>query len=174
MDKKFFREKNAFKIKDAIIQSPTESELILLVKEKLNEKIEQIRVINNKKMREKYLKNKNKYELSLTMSELEVKKLLTERVCIDIFELINTLSALENSPLKPSLALDTTTDVLIAKQMKIALNSAKKDYLDTIFALLLALCNNYNFKLTKIETKQKEVEHNEGSFLKGKIVYLNK
>lgn len=171
---KFYREKNALKIKDAKVINPSQDELVVLLQNKLYEKIEHIKVINNKKMREKYLKNKNKCIDSLTMPEFEVKKLLTERVCVDIFELVISLSGLENSPLKSNSISNATTDASIAKQMEMALNNTNAGYLNTIFSLLLNLCNNYNFSIEDISKKQKVIEDTEGSFLNGKIVIYDK
>ena len=93
---------------------------------------------------------------------------------MDIFELVSSLSGLKNSPLKSNSISNATTDASIAKQMEITLNKANAGYLNTIFSLLLNLCNNYNFSIEDISKKQKAIEDTEGSFLNGKIVIYDK
>ena len=169
MDRKFYREKNAKSIPAATIIKPSKEELIILLQEKLHEKINQIKVINNKKMREKYLKNKNKYELSLTMSEQKVKNLLTERVCIDIYELLQTLSKLKQINLSSNEKYNYK-DLTIANRMQTVANDNILTNIPELFKLLINLCLNHDFSLENIEILMKNVQDKEGSFENGLII----
>lgn len=169
MDKKFYREKNAKSIPQATITKPSNEELIILLQDKLQEKINQIKVINNKKMREKYLKNKNKYTLSLTMPEIEVISILTERVCVDIYEILQTLAKLKHIDLNLTTKYNYK-DYNIANKMQIAANKDILTNLPQLFALCVNLCLNHNFSLENIEILMKNIQNQEGSFENGFIV----
>ena len=169
MDRKFYREKNAKSIPAATIIKPSKEELIILLQEKLHEKINQIKVINNKKMREKYLKNKNKYELSLTMPEQKVKNILTERVCIDIYEILQTLSKLKQINLSSNEKYNYK-DLTIANRMQTVANDNVLTNIPELFKLLINLCLNHDFSLENIEILMKNVQDKEGSFENGLII----
>ena len=169
MDRKFYREKNAKSIPTATIIKPSKEELIILLQEKLHEKINQIKVINNKKMREKYLKNKNKYELSLTMPEQKVKNILTERVCIDIYEILQTLSKLKQINLSSNEKYNYK-DLTIANRMQTVANDNVLTNIPELFKLLINLCLNHDFSLENIEILMKNVQDKEGSFENGLII----
>jgi hypothetical protein len=173
MYRKFYREKNAKSILGAKLIQPTKEELLVLLQEKLHEKFEQIKVINNKKMREKYLKNKNKYELSFTMPEQKVKNLLTERVCIDIYEILQILSKLKPINLNLSKKYNYK-DLTIANKMQMAANDNVLTNIPELFNLLINLCLNHNFSLEDIEISMKNVQYKEGSFENGLIVEITK
>lgn len=173
MDRKFYREKNAKSIPAATIIKPSKEELLVLLQEKLHEKFDQIKVINNKKMREKYLKNKNKYELSLTMPEQKVINLLTERVCIDIYEVLQTLSKLKQINLSSNEKYNYK-DLTIANKMQMAANDNVLTNIPELFNLLINLCLNHNFSLEDIEISMKNVQGKEGSFENGLIVEITK
>ena len=173
MYRKFYREANAKSIFGAKLIQPTKEELLVLLQEKLQEKIHQIKVINNKKMREKYLKNKNKYALSLTIPEFEVKQVLMERVCIDIYEILQTFAKLKQINIS-FVKKYNYKDFTIANKMQMVSNDDILTNIPELFGLLINLCSNHDFSLKNIEILMKNIQNKEGSFEKGLIVDITK
>lgn len=173
---KFYREKNAKSIKDAKKRVPSRQELIENLILKLKEKTNHIEVIKNKSLRDEYLKKKNKYEQSLEVSEEKIISLLMERVSIDIYELLITLSKIINIKLSFENKKTKVTNTINKNMLKLISNlyndSLKNDALQKIANVFTCLLKNYNFSLEHIEKQMKCVIKKEGSFEKGLLVFF--
>ena len=132
--------------------------MVILLNRKLDEKFKHIETIKNKNKRNAYLKKKNKYEQSLLMSEDEIIKILMERVCVDIYEIITTLQNLENI----NLIFENPNELVQIQNDKFDLQTKLNN--------LISLCKNYNFSLKYLAEKMNLVIIKEGSFENGLIV----
>lgn len=169
---KFYREKNAKSIKGAKKRFPSHQELIENLILKLKEKINHIEVVKNKQLRDEYLKKKNKYELSQNMKESEIISLLMERVLVDIYELLITLSKILNikTNFKNKKIINNINTNMLNELANIYNESLKNDAIQNLSNLLSYLLYEYNFSLRHIESQMKLTIKKEGSFEKGMLV----
>lgn len=169
---KFYREKNAKSIKAAKKRLPTHQELIENLILKLKEKVNHIEVIKNKQLRDEYLKKKNKYELSQNMKESEIISLLMERVLVDIYELLITLSKIFNIKInfESKKIINNINTNMLNELAKIYNESLKNDAIKNLSNILSYLLFEYNFSLSHIEKQMKLIIKKEGSFEKGMLV----
>lgn len=174
---KFFREKNALSINNAITRTPSKNELIFEHINKLKDKAMHIKTICNKALRDQYLKNKKMYEKSLKMSQKMIKDLLFERVCIDILELVLNLSTLTHTKITPT-TNTSHTEIEIADNILTAISQfdTENGYFEpitTIYQQLVSLCNINNFSVQDLTDKMNLIIEAEGSFLTGLYVIFN-
>lgn len=179
---KFYREKNALSINGAEVYSPADKEslfeeLIFKLKEKANH----VLVIYDSEMRNDYLKKKNKYEMSLEMSESMVKSILAERLAVDLFQIyFDIISVLE---INTETELDTNLNYKFIDEVSIrdALDTLCDDFLIMSYEdkklllkkfndIILSYLDIYHFSAKDIESKRLVVLEKEGSFYNGKIV----
>ena len=174
---KFFREKNALSINGATTKKPSKNELVFEHINKLKDKANHIKTLCDKALRDEYLKKKKIYEKSLKMSQKMVKKLLFERVCIDILELVLNLSTLTNTEIT-STTSTTNTEIEIADNILVAISQfdTKNGHFEPISAIyqqLLNLCSIHGFSVQDLTDKMNLIIKEEGSFLTGLYVIFN-
>jgi len=178
---KFFREKNAISIQNTEKITPNISELDIFLINKLSEKANQVEVICNEVLRNDYLKNKNKLEKAMSITEKEVKKILAKRLSVDLLQLYMDLLKLYQIKINKGLSIINYNIEELEYKSKIleicnALNQKenKKAILDKLYEIILNYISLYGFDISEIETNRKAIEEKEGNFYNGKIVVYEK
>ena len=165
----FYRELNAKQIKNSTLVSPNKKLLPTLLTDKLVEKVNHIKTIFTKTLRDIYLKTKNKLSEAQNMPEYVVKTALATRVAADILEILLAFAELTSTEIDFTniMAKDLTEQeiyLLFTKQLNKGIN------LTALASLLKSYLNVYNLSPTTILNEIKKIQEKEGSFLNGKLV----
>ena len=171
----FFREKNADSIKVKLRKIPKKEDLEILLLEKLKDKANHIKTIEDVKLRKDYLVSKNKWEKANDLPEFEVKRFLVKRLSVDIFQLILDICKVYNFKLDfvCGKTLKNTEDNIrkeLIDCIEIFKNNKNENVINLMYNLLLSYINIFGFDIIDIDKLRQEVEDKEGNYYKGKIV----
>ena len=172
---KFFRKLNALSIKNAKTRVPTNEELIENLVKKLAEKVYHMEVIYTKNLRDGYLKKKNKYEYSLSLSEDKIKSLLAERLAVDFLQLFVDISKFYNIENTSKTPLKTKTETQIKEELEKLIPNLLTPknvsiYIQQFYDLFESYCAVFEFDIEKIKRSQQQIQEAEGSFFEGLFV----
>jgi len=179
MEQKFYREKNANFIFNAKTIIPNTGELKRALLDKLCEKANHIRTIFIDDLRNEYLVKKGMKEQVEKFPEEHVKKILATRLSADILQLIIDIGEKFEIPIKlkkyEEVGYDETFLTpyiidncnLIKDNMKII---TPEEALQEILNAFYCYINIYDLSFKQVDKERKQIEKDEGSFLKGKFV----
>ena len=179
MEQKFYREKNANSIINARIVVPNTGELKRALLDKLCEKAEHIKTIYIDDLRNEYIRKKGLDHQMKNFSEDIVKKLLALRLSADILQLIIDIGEKFDLPIKIKKYEETSFDeTFLSPYIIDNCNLIKEsghivepiEALQEILNAFYCYINIYNLTLKQVEKERKQIEKDEGSFLKGKFV----
>lgn len=181
-EKKFVRNNHSLqyrKNKDYKISSPTESEMKTYILHELKAMIEKMEKFTDKLWRDEYLAKLGELERSHDMGEIETKKYLTNRLAIDIMQLIKDYSIINNidySTINTTTALELNEEQCIKNMFTYI---ERLFYVDTniqetlmlLYSTLVSYINYNDLVYDDIAKTCDLVEVNEGSYLNGKLIY---
>ena len=170
---KYKRNKNYF------VLSPTQSELKTYLRQELRKKANQMEMFTNKLQREQYLEKTGQLERAQDLGEFETKKHLSNRLAIDIMQIIKDISLAEDinfDTVRTTTALELNEDQCIKN---IITYTERLFYLDVnihetlmlIYSTLVSYINYNDLIYSDIEKTCLLVEKKEGSYYHGKIIY---
>ena len=181
-EKSFVREGNALayrKNKNYKIYIPTEGEMKTLILHELKRMIERMELFTNKLRREDYLSKLGELERSKDLGEIETKKYLTNRLSIDIMQLIKDYSLINKINFD---IVGTTTALELNEEQCIKNMFTYVERLfhvdcnihETMMLLYSTLVSYINYNDLQYEDISKTcalTEVNEGGYLNGRIIY---
>lgn len=161
------------------ITEPTESEMKTYILHELKEMILRMENFTNKLWRDEFLSKLGELERSHDMGEIETKKYLTNRLSIDIMQLLKDYSLVNNidySTVKTTTALDLNEEQCIKNMFTYIerlfyVDSNIQETLMLLFSTLVSYINYNDLVYDDIEKTCDLTELNEGSYLNGKLIY---
>ena len=181
-ERNFERDGEAIKYKknkSYFITAPTSSELKTYLKTELREKANQMEMFTNKLKREQYLEETGQWERSQDIGEFETKKHLSNRLAIDIMQIIKDMCLAEDinfDTVRTTTALELNEEQCIKN---IITYTERLFYIDTnihetlmlIYSTLVSYINYNDLIYGDIEKACLMVEKAEGSYYNGKLIY---
>lgn len=181
-EKKFIRENISHRYKrnkQYLISTPTESETKTYILHELKSMIDRMEKFTDKLWRDEFLSKLGELERSHDMGEIETKKYLTNRLSIDLLQLIKDYAIINGI----DFSLVSTTTALKLNEEQCIKNMftyiERLFYIDTniqetlmlLYSTLVSYINYNDLVYEDIFKTSELVEINEGSYLNGKIIY---
>ena len=167
------------KSKDYRVTTPTEGEMKTYILHELKALIERMELFTNKLRREDFLSKSGELERSQDMGEIETKKYLSNRLSIDImqlikdyskingidFDIVNTTTALELNEEQCIKNMYTYVERLFYVDCNI------HETMMLLYSTLVSYINYNDLQYEDIAKSCELTEVNEGSYLNGKLIY---
>lgn len=181
-EKKFVRNNHSFpyrKNKEYKISTPTNGELKTYILHELKNMIIRMEKFTDKLWRDEFLSKLGELERSHDMGEIETKKYLTNRLSIDLMQLIKDYALINNidyENVNSSTSLELNEEQCIKNMFTYV---ERLFYIDTnieetlmlLYSTLVSYINYNDLPYDDIIKTCDLVEMNEGSYLNGKIIY---
>ena len=181
-EKKFVRPSHTLayrKNKDYRIDDPTEGELKTYILHELKSMIERMEKFTDKLWRDEFLNKLGELERSHDMGEIETKKYLTNRLSIDLMQLIKDYSIINNidfENVKTTTALELNEEQCIKNMFTYVerlfhVDANIQETLMLLYSTLVSYIAYNDLPYEDIVKTCELVEVNEGSYLSGKLLY---
>lgn len=181
-EKKFVRNNHALayrKSKEHKVAAPTESELKTYILHELKTMVERMEKFTDKLWRDEFLSKLGELERSHDMGEIETKKYLTNRLSIDIMQLIKDYAIINNidySFISTDTALELNEEQCIKNMFTYIerlfyIDNNISETLMLLYSTLVSYINYNDLVYDDIVKTCDLVEVNEGSYLNGKLIY---
>ena len=179
---KFVREGDSFryrKNKEYNILTPTFGEMKTNLKLQLKLRAEQMELFKNKFRREEYLSKLGEVERAMDMGEIESKKYLANKICLETMQLIKDLclaEGLEFDSVRTTTALNLNEDECIRNfttyvERLFYIDINLHDTLMLLYSTLVSYINYNDLVYDDLEKLCVIGEKEEGSYYNGKFVY---